>query len=129
MADMYDECYVHTFRLDNHMRQKLINTRAEKKNDYRSLEPQILEYCWIKCSDIIVKINEFTYQRNESLRGYEMENYLKPEKKHDNMSWIGTQRADQVEGSIKRLVGIWDEEGEHNQPDSELYLAVHLDEV
>lgn len=45
MADMYDECYVHTFRLDNHMRQKLINTRAEKKNDYRSLEPQILEYC------------------------------------------------------------------------------------
>lgn len=31
MADMYDECYVHTFRLDNHMRQKLLNTRAEKK--------------------------------------------------------------------------------------------------
>lgn len=23
-------------------------------------------------------------------------------------------------------MGIWDEEGEHNQPDSELYLAVHL---
>lgn len=93
------------------------------------MESQILEYCWIKYSDIIVKINEFTYQRNESLRGYKMENYLKPEKRHDNTSWIGTQRANQVEGSIKHLVGMWHEKGELNQPDSKLYLAVHLDKA
>ena len=44
---------------------------------------------------------------------------LKPEKKGDNTSRIGTQRADQVEESIRRPVGMWDEEGEHGQPGAE----------
>lgn len=60
MADMYDECYVY-IQIDNHMRQKLINTRAEKKMITGAWSQNFILLNKM-FSDIIVEINEFTYQ-------------------------------------------------------------------